>query len=86
MFPQSSNESIPTTTWTKEFALKLVEESNIIMVKQMEYVHTLALFEKKLGIHKDGDYIGELATVLEYTPLAIVGNLRTLFLISVYPI
>jgi hypothetical protein len=59
--------------------LKLVEERNTIMVKPMEHAHTLALFEKKLGIHNDSDYIGELATVLEYTPLAIVGNLRTPF-------
>jgi hypothetical protein len=70
--PQSQNGSILITTRTKEIALKLVEESDIITVNQMEEAHALALFEKKLGTDADGDDICELATALEYMPLAII--------------
>jgi hypothetical protein len=38
----------------------------------MEEAHALALFEKKLDTDANSDDICELATALEYMPLAIV--------------
>jgi len=70
--PQSQNESILITSWSKGIALKLVEEKDIIIVEPMAQSHALALFEKKLGSLGDGNDIAELVAALEYMPLAIV--------------
>jgi len=47
--PQSQNGSILITSWSKDVALKLVEEKNIVAVQPMAPTHALLLFEKKLG-------------------------------------
>jgi hypothetical protein len=70
--PQSQNGSILITSRSREAALKLVEESDIIDITPMDKAHALALFEKKLGMPDDSKDIAELAAVLEYMPLAIV--------------
>jgi tetratricopeptide (TPR) repeat protein len=38
------------TTRSREVALKLVEQRDIITVELMDEAHALALFEKKFGI------------------------------------
>jgi hypothetical protein len=70
--PQSQNGSILITSLSREAALKLVEESDIIDIKPMDKAHALALFEKKLGKPDDNKDTAELAAALEYMPLAIV--------------
>ncbi|KAI9761339.1 MAG: hypothetical protein M1840_001963 [Geoglossum simile] len=70
--PLSRNGSILITTRSRNMALKLVEESNIIAVEPMDKAHALALFERKLGKQSDKTDIAELVTALEFMPLAIV--------------
>ena len=70
--PQSQNGSILITSRSKEIALKLMEEKDIIVVKPMARSHAVTLFKKKLGSLGDGNDIAELAATLEYMPLAIV--------------
>ena len=70
--PQSQNRLILVTSWSKDIALKLVEEKDIMAVQLMALVHTLSLFEKKLGLLDQGDDTAELAAALDYMPLAIV--------------
>ena len=70
--PQSQNGSILITSRSKDAALKLVEERDIISVEPMDGAHALALFEKKLGEQNDSKETAELAATLEYMPLAIV--------------
>jgi hypothetical protein len=70
--PQSQNGSILVTTRSREVALKLVERSDIIAVEPMDEAHALALFEKKMGKQGDNKDVVELATALEFMPLAIV--------------
>jgi hypothetical protein len=69
--PQSENSCILITTRSREAALKLVEPYDVIAVDPMDKTHALALFEKKLGVQEDNKDIAELATVLEFMPLAI---------------
>jgi hypothetical protein len=52
---QSQNGSILITSRSREAALKLVEQSDIITVEPMDEAHALALFRKKPGKH--GGYI-----------------------------
>ncbi|KUL85456.1 hypothetical protein ZTR_06752 [Talaromyces verruculosus] len=79
-FPQSPNGSILITSRSKEAALKLVDQRDIIVVEPMDEAHARALFDKKLRKQvekqdkdqdKDKD-ISELAAVLEFIPLAMV--------------
>ena len=70
--PQSQNGSILVTSRSKEVALNLVEEKDIVAVAPMAAAHALSLFEKKLGPLDSGDDTAELATALEFMPLAIV--------------
>ncbi|KAH6702773.1 hypothetical protein BKA61DRAFT_646770 [Leptodontidium sp. MPI-SDFR-AT-0119] len=70
--PQCPHGSILVTTRSKDEALKLVERRDIITVEPMSGADGLALFEKKLGWHDEGEDVDELAAVLEYMPLAIV--------------
>jgi tetratricopeptide (TPR) repeat protein len=73
--PQSQNGSILITTRTRGVALKLVEETDIIVVEPMDEGHALALLEKKLGKlweQSDGQDVAVLAAALEFMPLAIV--------------
>ena len=70
--PPSATGSILITTRSRDMALKLVEESNIITVEPMDKEQALALCEKKLGIQSNQSDITELAAALEFMPLAIV--------------
>ena len=70
--PQCPNGSILITTRSKSAALKVVEQRDIITVKPMDRADGLALFERKLGWHDDGEDVIELAAALEFMPLAIV--------------
>jgi hypothetical protein len=60
------------TTWSREVALRLIEQSDIIPVEPMDKGHALALFEKNLGYQGDSKDIVELVAELEFMPLAIV--------------
>jgi hypothetical protein len=60
------------TTRSREVALKLVEQNDIVVVEPMDEVHAIALFEKKLGMQSNSIDIAELAAALEFMPLAIV--------------
>jgi tetratricopeptide (TPR) repeat protein len=71
--PQSENGSILITTRSKEAALKLVEQRDIIIVEPMNKVDAMALFQNKLGAQEaSDDDIAELAASLEFMPLAMV--------------
>jgi len=70
--PQCQNGSILITTRNRNAALKLVEQGDIITVEPMSEADALALLEKKLGKQDDRDGVTELATALEFMPLAIV--------------
>ncbi|KAL6714262.1 hypothetical protein ACLMJK_007685 [Lecanora helva] len=69
--PQSQNGSILVTSRSKDVALKLVEEKDIVAVQPMAAADALSLFEKKLGPLHQGDNAAELAAALEFMPLAI---------------
>ncbi|KAH0545321.1 hypothetical protein FGG08_000620 [Glutinoglossum americanum] len=56
----------------RDVALKLVEESNIIVVEPMDKDQALALFEKKLRKQMDKDGVAKLVMALEFMLLAIV--------------
>ena len=62
--PRSQNGSILVTSRSKEVALNLVEEKDIVAVAPMAAAHALSLFEKKLGPVEPGDDTAELATSL----------------------
>ena len=70
--PQSQNGSILVTSRSKDVALKLVEEKDIVAVQPMAAAHALSLFERKLGPLDQSDDTAELAAALEFMPLAIV--------------
>ena len=70
--PPSVTGLILITTRSRDVALKMVEEGNIIIVEPMDKGQALALCKKKLGIQSDKPAIAELATALEFMPLAIV--------------
>jgi hypothetical protein len=60
------------TTRTREAALKLVEQRDIIKVDPMNEAHAVRLFEKKLERQGDSGDIAELVAELDFMPLAIV--------------
>ena len=70
--PESQNGAMLFTSRSKTVALKLVEERDIITVEAMGASSAKALFEKKLGALSDSDDIIELATLLDFMPLAVV--------------
>jgi hypothetical protein len=70
--PQCLHRSILITTRSKYIALKLVKQRNIIEIEPMSKADALELFTKKLGRDEDGNNATELATALEFMPLAIV--------------
>ncbi|KAF3389702.1 hypothetical protein DPV78_011778 [Talaromyces pinophilus] len=70
--PQSPNGSIMITSRSREAALKLVDQRDIIVVKPMDEVHARALLEKKLGRQDERQDISQLAAALEFIPLAMV--------------
>ncbi|MCJ1274918.1 hypothetical protein MMC21_002716, partial [Puttea exsequens] len=70
--PQSQNGWFLITSRSRDVALKLVENKDIITVEPMAKPQALALFEKKLGVLGNDKVIAELAVALEFMPLAIV--------------
>ena len=70
--PRSRNGSTLMTTRTRGTALQLVEENDMIAVEPMDESRALALFEKKLRMQDNTKDMVELATALEFMPLAIV--------------
>ena len=72
---QSQNESLLITSRSKDVAMKLMKEKNIIVVKSMNQTHALMLFKKKLRSLSDNNDIAKLTTTLEYISLAIVQSI-----------
>ncbi|KAF1830994.1 hypothetical protein BDW02DRAFT_650223 [Decorospora gaudefroyi] len=70
--PHCERGSILVKTRSKEAALKLVEQRDVVNVDPMNEALALALFEKKLEAQGDSGDVTELAAVLEYMLLAIV--------------
>ena len=70
--PQCLNGSIVITSRSNSAALKLIEQRDIIPVEPMGTVDALALLERKLGWHDEGNDAAELVAALEFMPLAIV--------------
>lgn len=69
--PQCRNGLVLVTSRTRSVALQLVEENDIIPIEPMDLKSAQALLQKKLGeAEKDG--AAELATALEFMPLALV--------------
>lgn len=68
----SSNGTIIITTRSKEVALRLVEDRNIINIEPMTEQDAVTLFEKKLGPQTEEEVVIELTTALDLMPLAIV--------------
>ena len=70
--PQGENGSMLITTRTRDAALTLVEESDIIAVDSMDPGDAVSLFQKKLRVLDDNKDIANLVSLLEFMPLAIV--------------
>jgi hypothetical protein len=70
--PQSLNGTILSTTRTRSVATKLVEPRDIISVDPMIDTDAIVLLQKKLDGLTDKQDLEELASMLEYMPLAIV--------------
>jgi tetratricopeptide (TPR) repeat protein len=70
--PQSRNGAILITTRTRSVATKLVEPRDIIEIEPMTNTEATTLLVKKLSGHTSDADLQELATVLEFMPLAIV--------------
>ncbi|KAM0168838.1 hypothetical protein ACHAPF_010602 [Botrytis cinerea] len=70
--PHCPNGSILVTTRSRDAALKLVEQRDIIAIGPMGMVEALALVEKKLEKCDNDDNTAELVEALEFMPLAIV--------------
>jgi hypothetical protein len=69
--PNCEQGSILITSRNKEAALQLVELRNIIIIEPMDKAQAIELFERKLGVQENSGNVTELATALEYMPLAI---------------
>jgi hypothetical protein len=71
--PSSRHGSVLVTNRTKRAAVQVVEDSDIIPIKPMHDAAAHALLRMKLGdIAEEDDSIAELATTLNYMPLALV--------------
>ena len=74
--PRCQHGSVLITTRSRNAALQLVEQRNIVAVGPMDKRDALVLLQTKLGQQetskKAKEEIAELAAVLEYIPLAIV--------------
>jgi DNA topoisomerase VI subunit B len=67
--PQSQHGSILVTTRSRNIALNLVEERDIIAVEPMDEVHAVALFDRKLLAESNQEDTVELVAALEFMPL-----------------
>ncbi|KAF2841090.1 hypothetical protein M501DRAFT_949222, partial [Patellaria atrata CBS 101060] len=70
--PQSKNGAVLVTSWTRKAAREVVEDADIITIEPMNDIGAQTLLRKKLGEGIDNDGITELATALEFIPLALV--------------
>ena len=74
--PYCERGSILVTTRSKEVALEIVEQRDMIVIEPMDKATAIALFKKKLAAQgnsqDDQSEVAELAVALEYMPLAIV--------------
>lgn len=70
--PACSHGSLLVTTRTRSAAMKVVEHSDIITVEPMIKEHALALLDKKLGVEHKSGKVAQLATELDFVPLAMV--------------
>ncbi|OCL12963.1 hypothetical protein AOQ84DRAFT_274600, partial [Glonium stellatum] len=70
--PRCQNGAVLVTTRSRSAALELVERRDIIAVEPMSEVDAVALLEKKIEGIEESDGVGELATALEFMPLAMV--------------
>ena len=70
--PQSANKALLVTTRTRSVATKLVKPRDVIAVKPMAKTNAITLLQKKLGAVDSDSDLEELASILEYMPLALV--------------
>jgi tetratricopeptide (TPR) repeat protein len=71
--PPTRHGSVLVTSRTKRAAMQVVEDSDIILIKPMNDKTAHALLRKKLGgIEEEDSSIVQLATTLDYMPLALV--------------
>ena len=70
--PQSQNGSILITTRTRSVAAQLVERRDIISIDPMIDIDARVLLQRKLDKTTNEQDLQELASLLEYMPLAIV--------------
>jgi tetratricopeptide (TPR) repeat protein len=71
--PQSTHGSVIVTSRTRRAAIEMVEDSDILTIEPMHDVAAHALLYKKLGDKVDRSHgLDDLATALEYMPLALV--------------
>ncbi|KAI4163243.1 MAG: hypothetical protein LQ342_003179 [Letrouitia transgressa] len=70
--PQSQNGRVLITTRSREVALELVEERDIVTIEPMAKPHALALLKKKLSVQGDSEDVSKLVVALDFMPLAIV--------------
>ncbi|KAF2464493.1 putative kinesin [Lindgomyces ingoldianus] len=70
--PRCQNGAVLVTTRSRSAALELVERCDIIAVEPMSKADAVALLEKKLEGIEESDGVSELATALEFMPLAMV--------------
>ena len=70
--PQSAHGTLLVTTRTRSVATKLVEPRDVIAVEPMAKTDAVTLLQKKLGAIDGDSDLEELASMLEYMPLALV--------------
>nr|POF26240.1 vegetative incompatibility protein het-e-1 [Quercus suber] len=69
--PLCDHGSVLITTRSEDAALRLVERRNIIAIYPMDVEDAVTLLRRKLGSGAEGQELRELASALEYMPLAI---------------
>jgi tetratricopeptide (TPR) repeat protein len=70
--PACSHGSLLLTTRSQSVALDVVEHSDVVMVEPMARDHAIALLAKKLGNEHNPEEVAQLATELDFVPLAMV--------------
>ncbi|USP81615.1 TPR-like protein [Curvularia clavata] len=71
--PSSRHGAVLVTSRTKRAAMQIVEDIDIISIEPMHDTAAHILLRKKLeGVDEKDDNIAELATTLDYMPLALV--------------
>ena len=70
--PQCLHGSILITTRSRNAALQLVEQRDIIAIEPISRADALTLFEKKLGAYNDSHTAPELTVALDFIPLTII--------------